>query len=182
MLIRETIRTETIFIRQYKTVLATCIIPKSQLLVALYMNKEHVRFYIKVHTALNIPPLVIYKELHTVFDDQAPLLRTVQRWLKTFLEGREEVEDDPYLIVDEIEEQTGLSHDTIPQIISNHLQLRKTTTRYVSKHLTNSQKAERVRTCHRTYRNLDKVSGDPLPTVVRCNRFAPRTLLFIFFK
>jgi hypothetical protein len=130
------------------------------------MDKEHVRFYIKVRTALNIPPIVIYNELHTVFGDQAPLLRTVQRWSKAFLEGREEVEDeersgrpvtettpenidqvrdliddDPYLIVDEIEEQTGLSHGTVQRIISDHLQLRKIIARYVPKHLTNSQKA-----------------------------------------
>ena len=58
------------------------------------MDKEHVRFYIKVRTALNIPPIVICNELHTVFGDQAPLLRTVQRWSKAFLEGREEVEDE----------------------------------------------------------------------------------------
>ena len=142
------------------------------------MDKEHVRFYIKVRTALNIPPIVICNELHTVFGDQAPLLRTVQRWSKAFLEGREEVgdeerpgrpvtettpenidqvrdliDDDPYLTVDEIEGQTGLSHGTVQRIISDHLQLRKITARYVPKHLTNSQKAERVRTCQE---NLSK--------------------------
>ena len=91
-----------------------------------------------MRTALNIQPIVIYNELHTVFGDQAPLLRTVQRWSKAFCEDREEVEDeersgrpvtettpenidqvrglidnDPYLTVDEIEEQTGLSHGTV---------------------------------------------------------------------
>ena len=40
------------------------------------------------------------------------------------------MDDDPYLTVDEIEEQAGLSH---------------VTARYVPKHLTNSRKAERVR-------------------------------------
>ncbi|CAF4347709.1 unnamed protein product, partial [Rotaria sp. Silwood2] len=142
------------------------------------MDKEHFCFYIKVRTALHIQLTVIHKELHTVFGDQAPLLRTVQRWPKSFREGREEVEDeekserpvtettpenvdwirdlindDPYLTVDEIEEQTGLSHGTVQRIISDHLQLRKTTTRYVPKHLTNSQKAERVRICQE---NLSK--------------------------
>lgn len=108
--------------------------------------------------------------MSAVFGDQAPLLRTVQRWSKAFLEGREEVEDeqrsgspvtettpenidqirdlvddDPYLTVAEIEEQTGISHGTVQQIISDYLQLRKITARYVPKHLTNSQKTERVR-------------------------------------
>ena len=55
------------------------------------------------------------------------------------------IDNDPYLTVDEIEEQTGLSHGTVQRIISDHLQLRKITARYVPKHLTNSQKAERLR-------------------------------------
>jgi histone-lysine N-methyltransferase SETMAR len=238
MLTRERRKTETTFIRQYKAVLATCIIPKSQLFAALHMDKEHVRFYIKVRTALDIQPIVIYNELHTVFGDQAPFLRTVQRWSKAFLEGREEVEDeqrsgrpvtetttenidqirdliddDPYLTVDEIEEQTGLSHGTVQRIISDYLQLRKITARYVPKHLTNSQKTERMRICQENlskfrqdvWRLSDVVTGDeswfyhkqigrkssnaawvargnPPPTVVRRSRFAPRTLLSIFFR
>jgi [histone H3]-lysine36 N-dimethyltransferase SETMAR len=202
------------------------------------MDKEHFRFYIKVRTALHIQPTDIHNELHTVFGDQAPLLRTVQRWSKSFREGREEVEDeersgrpvtetipenadwirdlinnDPYLTVDEIEEQTGLSHGTVQRIISDHLQLRKITARYVPKYLTNSQKAERVRICQENlskfeqgvWRLSDVVTGDESwfyhkqigrkssnaawvarggapPTVVRRSRFAPRTLLSIFFK
>ena len=58
------------------------------------MDKEHFRFYIKVRTALHIQPVVIHNELQTVFGDEAPPLRTVQRWSKWFHEGREEVEDD----------------------------------------------------------------------------------------
>ena len=50
------------------------------------------------------------------------------------------IDNDPYLTVDEIEEQTGLSHGTVQRIISDHLRLRKITPRYVPKHLTNSQK------------------------------------------
>ena len=124
-----------------------------------------------MRTTLNIPPIVIYNELHSFFGDQAHLFRTVQRGSKAFLEDREVedeersgrsvtettpeninqvrdlIDDDPYLTVDEIEEQTGLSHSTVQRIISDRLQLRKITARYVPKHLTNSQKAARVRTC-----------------------------------
>ena len=134
------------------------------------MNKEHFRFYIKVRTALDIEPIVIHNELNTVFGDEAPTLRTVQRWSKCFREGREEVEDeerpgrpitettsenieqvcdlisdDPYVTIDELEAQSGLSHGTVQRIISDHLQLKKITARYVAKYLTNFQKAERVR-------------------------------------
>ena len=66
---------------------------------------------------------------------------------------RDLIDDDPYLTVDAIEEQTGLSHGTVQRKISDHLQLRKTTARYVLKHLTNSQKAGRVRICQE---NLSK--------------------------
>ena len=94
MLTRQRRRTEITFLRQYKAVLATCIIPKSQLSAALYMNKQHIRFYIKVRTALDIQPIVIYNELHTAFGDQAPILRTVQRWSQVFLESQKEVADE----------------------------------------------------------------------------------------
>ena len=202
------------------------------------MDKEHFRFYIKVRTVLRIQPVVIHNELQTVFGDEAPPLRTVQRWSKWFHEGREEVEDDgrsgrpvtettseniekvrdlindnSYLTPDEIEEESDLSHGTVQRIISDHLQLRKITARYVPKHLTNVQKAERVRICQENllkfkqgvWRLCDVVTGDESwfyhkqigrkssnaawvarsgtpPTIVRRRRFAPKTLLSIFFK
>ena len=123
-----------------------------------------------MRTALNIEPIVIHNELSTVFGDESPPLRTVQRWSKWFRDGREDVEDeerpgrpitettteniqqiqdlineDRYVTVDELEEQSGISHGTIQRIISDHLQLKKITARYVPKHLTNFQKTERVR-------------------------------------
>ncbi|CAF4337010.1 unnamed protein product, partial [Rotaria sordida] len=58
------------------------------------MDKEYFRFYIKVRTAFHIEPIVIRNELRTIFGDEAPPLRTVQRWSKWFREGREEVEDE----------------------------------------------------------------------------------------
>ncbi|CAF4004900.1 unnamed protein product [Rotaria sordida] len=48
------------------------------------MDKEYFRFYIKVRTALHIGPIAIHNELHTVFGDEAPSLRTVQRGSKWF--------------------------------------------------------------------------------------------------
>ena len=99
------------------------------------MDKEYFRFYIKVRTALHVEPIVIHNELSVVFGDEAPPLRTVQRWSKWFREGREEVEDeerpgrptmettsgnirqvhdlindDPYVTVGELKVQSGLSH------------------------------------------------------------------------
>ena len=202
------------------------------------MNKENFRFYIKVRTALGIQPTTIYDELSAVFGDEAPSFRSVARWSKWFREGREEIEDearpgrpitettsenieqvqslindDPCITIDELEAQTDLSRGTVQRIVSDHLNLRKVTARYVPKYLTDFQKAERVRICKENlakfesgaWRLCDVVTGDeswfkhakigqkssnsawvargdPPPTVVRLNRFSPRTLFSIFFK
>ncbi len=136
------------------------------------MSKENFRFYIKVRTALNIPPGVIYDELYSIYSEQAPSYATVKRWAKSFNEGREEIEDearpgrpvtettsdnieevhlliddDPHITIEEVQEQTGLSHGTVQRIITDHLNLRKITARYIPKDLTDFQRAERVRIC-----------------------------------
>ncbi|CAF3450388.1 unnamed protein product, partial [Rotaria sp. Silwood2] len=102
------------------------------------MGKEYLRFHIKVRTALHIEPIDIHSELCSVSGDQAPTLRTVERWSQSFREGEEEVEDelrsgrpistttsaniekvrnliydDSYSTIDELCVQTGLSHGTI---------------------------------------------------------------------
>ncbi|CAF4339270.1 unnamed protein product [Rotaria sp. Silwood2] len=135
------------------------------------MDKENYRFYIKVCATLGISPTIIRDELTTVFGYEAPSCATVARWAQWFREGREEIEDEarpgrpvtettdehieqicdaindgPYVIIEELQENTGLSHETIHRIISDHLKLKKLTTRYIPKYLTASQRAERVRT------------------------------------
>ncbi|CAF5132151.1 unnamed protein product, partial [Rotaria sp. Silwood1] len=144
-------------------------------------------------TALNIPPSVIYNELHSVHGDQVPCLRTVERWAKWFREGLEEIEDetrpgrpvtettsenieqvhlliddDPHITIEEVQEQTGLSHGTIQRIITDHLNLKKITARYIPKDLTDFQRAERVQIYQQnlakfqegTWRLCDVITGD----------------------
>ena len=119
------------------------------------MNKEHIRAYIKVRTALNMQPKSIFDDLCTALRDQAPSYNTVVRWSKLFREGREEVEDeprpggpvtettsdniekvrhlidnDPYLTIDEIQVETGLSHAITQRIVSDHLKLKSITARW----------------------------------------------------
>ncbi|CAF1346565.1 unnamed protein product [Rotaria sordida] len=133
------------------------------------MNKENIRFYIKVRTALNIQPTIIHNELFTVSGDEAPSFRTIAKWSKFFREGREGIEDeerpgrpitettfenieqvhsiindDPYITIEELQAQTDLSHGTIQRIISDRLNLRKIAARYIPKQLTDSQRAKRV--------------------------------------
>ena len=51
------------------------------------------------------------------------------------------------MTIEEVQEQTNLGHSTIQRIISDHLNLRKITARYVPKQLTGFQRAEWVRIC-----------------------------------
>ncbi|CAF4422672.1 unnamed protein product, partial [Didymodactylos carnosus] len=202
------------------------------------MSKENIRFYIKMRTALNIQPRVIYEELYAVHGDQVPCLRTVERWCKRFREGRDDLEDearpgrpvtetttenieqvrlviddDPRVSIEEIQEQTGLSYGTTQRILVDHLQLTKITARSLPKQLTDFQRSERVRICKEnlarftdgTWRLCNVVTGDeswfyhrqtgrmssnaawvaggdPPPTIIRHDRFAPKTLFSIFFK
>jgi predicted ATP-binding protein involved in virulence len=102
------------------------------------MTTENFHFYIKVRTALSIPARVIHDELNSVYGNEAPGLSTVERWSKLFRDGREEIEDkarpgrpinetttenieqvrlliddDPYITIEDIQEQTDLSHETV---------------------------------------------------------------------
>jgi histone-lysine N-methyltransferase SETMAR len=157
------------------------------------MTTENFRFYIKVRTALNIPAGTIHDELRTVYGDEVPGLSTVKRWSKLFRDGREEIEDkarpgrpitettaeniqqvrliindDPHITIEDIQEQTDLSFGTVQRIVSDHLNLRKVTARYIPKDLTDVQRAERVRICKEnllkfqqgTWRLCDVITGD----------------------
>ena len=154
------------------------------------MNNENFRFYIKVHTALNIQPKLIHDERYSVFGDQGPSYNTVARW---FREGREDIQDqprpgrpvtetttehikevpclidgDPYLTIDEIQVETAMSRGTIERIISDYLQSRKITARWVTNILTDAQRIESVRLREEnlakfhqgTWRLCDVVTGD----------------------
>ena len=136
------------------------------------MSKENIRFYIKMRAALNVQARDIHEELYSVHGDQAPCLRTVERWCQRFREGQEEldnetrsgrpiaattpenieqvrliIDDDSHVTIEEIQEQTGLSYGTTQRIIKDHLQLTKITARYIPKELTDFQRNERVRIC-----------------------------------
>ncbi|CAF0953851.1 unnamed protein product [Adineta steineri] len=136
------------------------------------MNRELIRAYIKVCTALKRQPRFIHDDLCSVLGDKAASYNTLLRWSKLFGEGREEAEDeprparpvnettsdnveevrrlienDPYLTIDKIQVETGLSHGTIVRIVSDHLKLKKITARRIPNQLTDAQRAHRVRIC-----------------------------------
>ena len=176
--------------------------------------------------------------MYSVHGDQAPCLRTVERWCQRFRAGQIElddearsdrpiaatipdnieqvhqiIDDDSRVTIEEIQEQNGLTYGTTRRIIKDYLQLTKITARYIPKKLTDFQRNERVRICRENLRKfkvgtwrlcnvvtLDEpwffhkqtgrkssnaawvATGVTPPTVPRRDRFAPRTLFFIFFK
>ena len=157
------------------------------------ISTENFGFYIKVRNELDTPPSTIHNELFSVGGDQVPSLRTAQRWCKLFREEREEIGDEarsgtpitettaentgqvrlltdhnPYITVDEVQEQIDLSYVAVQQIISDPLKLRKLTARYVLKDLNDFQRSEPVRICQAnlakfqegTWRLCDVVIGD----------------------
>ena len=67
---------------------------KFNIIFLFQMTTENFRFYIKMRTALYIQARIIHDELYAVYGDEAPSLRTVERWSMFFREGREEVEDE----------------------------------------------------------------------------------------
>ncbi|CAF3882423.1 unnamed protein product [Rotaria sordida] len=137
------------------------------------MTTENFRFYTKVRTALNIQARIIHDELYSVYGDQAPSLRTMERWSKLFREGREEIEDEARH-GRSITETTSENIKRIRLLIDDdscvtieELQ-EKVTARYILKDLTDFQRAERVRICKEnlskfqqgSWRLCDIITGD----------------------
>jgi len=157
------------------------------------MENEHFRFYIITRTHLDVDPTTIHEELVTAYGVHAVSYSTVQRWAKKACNGEMEIEDiprpgrpvtettpenieliqslieeDPHATYDDLEAQTELCRGTIFNIIHEHLQLRKVTSRWVPHKLTLKQKQERVRICREnlakfqsgSWRTSDIITGD----------------------
>ena len=69
------------------------------------------------------------------------------------------IDDNPYITIEDIQEQTDLSHGTVQRIITDHLKLRKITARYIPKDLTDLQRAERVRICKQNLAKFHQERG-----------------------
>lgn len=148
------------------------------------MNKEALRFYIQTRTILGLKATAIHEELITAYGDKIISYPTVLKWWKLFNVGDMELEDkprsgrpvtatteeniqevqriideDPHCTYDDIEEETSLSHGTINNIIHNHLELRKITSRWVPYELTPEQKQERVNICKENLKKFNEGSG-----------------------
>jgi histone-lysine N-methyltransferase SETMAR len=152
------------------------------------MEKEHLRFYIKIRALLDISPTTIHEELVTALGYEVVSYSMVQKWSRKFRLNQMEIEDkprsghpvsgtteenvelvrsvideNPHCTYDEIEAETELCRGTISNIIHDRLKMKKITSRWVPHELTSHQKEERVRICRQ---NLAKLLNDSWRT---CN-------------
>lgn len=132
------------------------------------LQKEHFRAYIYLEMLRGRKPCEIYKQLQDTNLD-VPSQTTVFEWYKRFKEGRQSLVDDPRCgrpttsstaenvqiikaIVDEeprtslraVSESTGLSKDTVRQIFTNQLELRKMCSTWIPHHLSEANKRDRI--------------------------------------
>lgn len=157
------------------------------------MEKEAIRFYIKTRTLLGVSASAIHEELTTAHGDRVVSYSTVQKWAKLFRDGRMEIEDDPrsgrpvskitdesieairrvieddpHATYDDLKAETMLSRGTLYRIVTEHLKVRKVTSRWVPHDLTEEQKQQRVKICkenlkkfrRNSWRLCDIVTGD----------------------
>ncbi|CAF0991750.1 unnamed protein product [Rotaria sordida] len=152
------------------------------------MDKEYFCFHIKVCPVLHIKPIVIHNELRTVFGDEAPPLRTVQRWSKWFREGREEVEDEERPgrpITETTHENMRQVRDLInddPYVTVGELKVQSDVWRLCHIVIGDESRLYHKQIGRKSSNATLVTSGDPPPKMVLHSHFAPRTLLPIFFQ
>lgn len=132
-------------------------------------DDEQFRSYIKIRTLLGISPKAIHEELSQLNCNSIPAYSTVKKWSNRFSQGETSIHDepragrpttatspdnvvavrciidrDPHVTLEDIEEQTGISHGSVESILSDHLHLHKISARWIPKLLSQEQKKERV--------------------------------------
>lgn len=132
-------------------------------------TSEQDRTYVLYRFLLNATAKEIHADLVKVRGEDVPSLRTVQRWIQAFKEGRRTVEDqprsgrpreavtkdliahveaivqkDPHATLDEIAVEAGISHGSVHVILKEHLRMAKLCARWIPHSLTPQQKEERV--------------------------------------
>ena len=120
------------------------------------IEKVNFRFYTQIRQFLGFDALSTWIDLNSFAGDEAPSLRTVERWCKSFKDGRQDIEDlaslgrlivetsppnidlvsndidqDPYITYDELEAETSLCRGTLERIIQDYLKLKKMNSRSV---------------------------------------------------
>lgn len=151
---------------------------------------EEQRAFVKIMTLRQIRPTEIREALVEACGESAMALRTVQKWVQRFQSGDGCIEDasrsgrPPTACVDEsvrkvnalmenerrwtcteIAESLDLSKSSVHRILTDHLNMRKLSARWVPHNLTNDQKSERVRISRHLLRRHQQ-DGDFLDRII----------------
>ena len=125
---------------------------------------------INVHLIIQLPngQRCFLEEREDIQDQPRPARPRTETTTEHIEEVRCLIDGDPHLTIDEIQVETGMTRRTIQRIISDYLQLRKITARWLNNILTDAQRIERLRLCQEnlakfhegTWRLCDVVTGD----------------------
>ena len=140
------------------------------LVIMVSKNKMKLRTYIRNRTLLGISFKGIYEELKTVHGNVTVSMSTIFRWMKKFKSGNLSVENAPYsgrpksamtkmnvdavksmvtedarYTVFDIAKSLGVSSGTVHKILTEELNLQKSSARWVPHLLTDEQKEKRIK-------------------------------------
>ena len=149
------------------------------------------RVYCKIQAQLRFPPTEIHADLQKVYGNGALKYATVCKWVRRFNDGRESIENDPWVSrpvsvlmeknvatvktlieedarynVQEIEELSGIHSFSVLKILCERLGLRKICARWVPHLLTDEQKQSLVRLSSQVIEKYDKCDPCRLEEIV----------------
>ena len=149
------------------------------------------RVYCKIRAQLRFPPTEIHADLQKVYGNGALKYATVCKWVRRFNDGRESIENDPWVgrpvsvlteknvatvktlieedghyTLQEIEELSGIYSWNVLKILREQLGLRKICARWVPHLLTDEQKQSRVRLASQVIEKYDKCDPRRLQEIV----------------
>ena len=153
------------------------------------MEKVESRAVIKYLQKKGLRPKDIHEDMVKTCGKTAPAYPTVKKWAAEFKRGRQSLEDDPRsgrpvtvrtqgtidlvhdlvmsdrrMTIRHIAAELGISRDTVHQIITEDLEMRKVSARWVPKLLTLDQKRART---NMSRENLQRFQADPEDFVQR---------------
>lgn len=145
------------------------------------LSKENFRAIIFYNFRRGLTRLQCYEEIKSAFHDEAPCLRTVERWFSEFQHGnailsdksregrpksaftednivavRQLILEDRHVTYREIEALLGISGTTIQKILHKELGVRKLVCRWIPHLLSDDHKAARVRWCKKTIQRFNR--------------------------
>ena len=145
----------------------------------------------KIRAQIGLSPIEIHAHLQKVYGNGALKYATVCKWVRRFNDGRESIENDPWVgrpvsvlteknvatlktlieedaryTVQEIEELSGIHSSSVLKILRERLGLRTICMRWVPHLLTDEQKQSRVRLASQVIEKYDKCDTRHLEEIV----------------